>query len=370
MLRVVVERAGEVLRDTLFRKDLVSFGRDAANDVVLEDPLVSARHAIVKREGDTGPFRLLDQSFNGTFFEGERVSNLRIQTPIVLRISEFSLTLIPITRTGTVAAVDPYASTAVDVEIPSEPEIVTAPYRAVAGPGAIAQAELRSISTSGELKLLVFSDTALIGRSSEADLQFSSREISRRHALITVGPSGYQIRRLSTKNVIEVNGRQVGRGETMPLRDGDVIKMCDEEIVFLYPATHSKDDSPDLPREASPNLDLAVSRRGCSNPSITAVDVVGFLGTKTIQRFETAILEYAKSTKKLLVDLGYLVGVDGAGVASLARVIRECEEHGVNIQLIRMNGRIADSLAFSSLQPILNVYIANTEDTAIRRLGT
>ncbi|HEY5609991.1 MAG TPA: STAS domain-containing protein, partial [Thermoanaerobaculia bacterium] len=109
-------------------------------------------------------------------------------------------------------------------------------------------------------------------------------------------------------------------------------------------------------------------RRGCNDPDVTAVDVVGFLGVKTWNKFEEQMLRYVQSSRRLLIDLGYLVGVDGTGLASLGRVVKEAEQLGVSIQVIRLTPRIADVLSYSALKQVLGRYISTSEETAIRRL--
>jgi|GEM_PF-2704027 len=373
MLRVVVEKSGEILQDGVFRKDLISLGRDAANDVVIEDPYVSSQHVLVRHDEDHGSFRLFDQSHNGTFWQGERVTTLRFDSPTVLKISAFQVTLIPMRNSGTeeVPAIDLFARTAMEpMPVAADGEMLTAPHKSLQmKPAVLSDGELRSISSDGELKTLVFHGEAILGRAPECDLQFSSVDISRRHARIVSVGTSYSIRRLSKKNALLVNDREIPPGESMPLKDGDVIKVCDEEIVFLCPATQPRSvGRQTVPLDASPNVDLALNRRACADPKVTAFDVVGFLGSKTWQKFEERLIQELLSSRRMLIDLGYLVGIDREGIQSLGRVISEADKAGVKIQFIRVTPRIADLLSYSQLKQMLTLYISKSEETAIRRL--
>lgn len=372
MLRVVVEKSGEILLDEVFRKEMISIGRDATNDVVIEDPYVSGQHVLVRNDEGQGSFRLFDQSHNGTFWQGERVSTLRFDAPTVLKVSGFEITLIPLRNSGTeeIPATDLHARTVVE-KLPEAVDIaMTAPHKSMQmKPAVLPDAELRSISSDGELKTLVFYGEAVIGRAPECDLQFGSVDISRRHAMIFPSEHGYSARRLSKKNAIQVNDREVSFGESMPLKDGDVIRVCDEEIVFLCPATQPRSTGlHTVPLEASPNLDLAVNRRSCADPKVSAFDVVGFLGSKTWQKFEDQLTREILSSRRMMIDLGYLVGIDREGIQSLGRVISAAEKAGVKIQFIRVTPRIADLLSYSQLKQMLTLYISKSEETAIRRL--
>jgi len=373
MLRVVVERDGAVLDDRLFSRTTISVGRDPENDVVIDDAQVSARHLIVRNDPDKG-FRIFDQSSNGTFWEGGRISTLRFERETVLRVAGYNVTLIPVVRSGMeqvpAPGVDLFARTVADTPVaPEEVSHDTAEHERLQGPmGELPPAELRAISNAGELRSLVFHGRALVGRAPECDLRLAAPDISRQHALITAGGSSYMIRRLSQKNPLQVNEHDLASGDSVTLRDGDVIRICDEEVVFLVPATRPANRGGTLPGEASPNFDLAVSPRGCFNPRVAAVDVIGFLGVKTYQKFEDHLLHELRSARLLLIDLGYLVGIDREGLASMGRMIAEADRVGVKVQLIRVTPRIADLLSYSELRHLLTNYISRTEETAVRRL--
>ncbi|MGK2858049.1 MAG: FHA domain-containing protein [Thermoanaerobaculia bacterium] len=375
MLRVVVERDGIVLEDRLFSKTMLSIGRLPENEIVIDDAQVSAKHIVVRNDAGEG-VRVFDQSSHGTFWEGGRISTLRFERETVLRLAGYHVTLIPVLRTGTEQmpspSIDLFARTSVDQQLPlsaEDPSHETAEHQG--RPATVAElpaAELRAISEGGELRALVFRGRALVGRAPECDLRLSAPDISRQHALIVAGATGYMVRRLSKKNPLEVNEQEIAFGDSIMLRDGDVIRICDEEVVFLCPATHQQTSGTTIPGEASPNFDLAVSPRGCFNPRVSAVDVIGFLGVKTFRKFEEQLRRELVSARLLMVDLGYLVGIDREGLASLGRMISEADRLGVKVQLIRVTPRIADLLSYSELRHLLTNYISRTEETAVRRL--
>jgi len=367
MLRIVVERAGEIVHDDTFRKAMISCGRDAANDIVLEAPYISSHHFLIKEDQAGSAFRIFDQSYNGTYWEGERIKTLRFDSATVVKIADFQLTLIPFDRSGTAesaSTVDQHAPTVLE-----DPDELTRTGEIIIPGGLLGPAELRSAITSDEGRSAVFRDSATIGRSRGSTLQFSSRGVSRRHGVISAGPSGWMVRRTSLKNGLSVNHHELAEGQSVPLQDGDVLRFCDEDVLFLCPGPRSADEpAPSLPAEGSPNLDLAVNRRVCSDPVVAAFDVVGFLGTKTVGRFETEMEEEIRFRRPILLDLGYLIGLDGSGLTGLGRVIQRAEKEDVPIQLIRVTPRIADLLSFSSLRRMLTRYFSSDEESAIRKL--
>jgi len=70
----------------LIRDDTVRVGRSSENDVVLgEAAMVSGRHLEIRKEGDS--YRLVDlNSTNGTFLNGERITEALLEPPCLIRL--------------------------------------------------------------------------------------------------------------------------------------------------------------------------------------------------------------------------------------------------------------------------------------------
>lgn len=371
MLRVIVERQGKIVRDHIFRQSLVSFGRAPENDIVVDEGWVSARHLVIRTDEQEGAFRLFDQSSNGTFWEGERITTLRFDRETVLMTGDCKITLIPIVRSGT-DQVDLFSRTVAEQELPASiveaaAKSETRPHDKLPKVVDLAEAELRAVTQDGELKNFVFRGRALVGRAPECDVRFSALDVSRQHFEIVAGEGGYVLRRLSRKNPIEVNETELGPEATIILRDGDVIRMSDEEIVFLCPATHAGRGST-IPGVRLPAAGLEVSRRGCFNPQVTAVDVIGILNAGTAGVFEETIEKQVEVSGHVLVDLGFLADIDRDGIDALGRVIARAEAKGARIQLIRVTPKIADLLSYSELKSLLSNHVSRSEETAVRRL--
>lgn len=80
------------LADHLFYLDepIVSLGRGSSNDIVVNDPLVSRHHCLIRSDGDLHTIEDLDSS-NGTYIDGERVriSSLKEDSLIEIGVSRF-----------------------------------------------------------------------------------------------------------------------------------------------------------------------------------------------------------------------------------------------------------------------------------------
>ena len=71
-----------------------------------------------------------------------------------------------------------------------------------------------------------------IGRELDNTLRLADPSISRHHAVIRRGPSGYQIQDLQSSNGVLLNGNKVESG---PLLDGDRITLGQLQLTFLDP---------------------------------------------------------------------------------------------------------------------------------------
>jgi pSer/pThr/pTyr-binding forkhead associated (FHA) protein len=69
---------------------LTRIGRGVATDVLIEDPTVSRRHAIVVQD-DEGARVLDDRSTNGTFLNGERVRDAALTDGDVISIGRVAV---------------------------------------------------------------------------------------------------------------------------------------------------------------------------------------------------------------------------------------------------------------------------------------
>jgi anti-anti-sigma regulatory factor len=292
----------------------------------------------------------------GTFVDGAAVRRLSFDQPIVATSASFEFTLVP--------TFDP-TSLRNEAETTENDEMATMPFELAT---FHSDAELRLVSPAADKEMtVVFSESAMIGRASECDLRLSGREISRRHCIVFRSGSRFRVRRLSKVNSVCVNDQELAHDEAVQLRDGDIIRVASQELLFFQPAT-SRSPASEASASAAPNLDLNVELRTTRDHTVAAFDIVGFLGIKTFPKLEAAILPSLDELDRVILDLGYLVGLDSAGVQSLARVVAEADRREVGIQFIRVPPRVSDILSESPLKKLLQPLIAGSEDSAIKRL--
>ncbi|HZN18075.1 MAG TPA: FHA domain-containing protein [Micromonosporaceae bacterium] len=193
----------------LARRDRpVVVGRDPACHLVVDDPLVSRRHAEVGWVDGAWAVRDLD-SRNGTYLAGRRVATAPVAPGAEIRLGDAAR--------GPVLAVAPAetAHTLVDELAP-----------AVAG-----RTQAAEYDASGRVR---------IGRDPANDIVLSDLRISRFHAEVRRDASGFQVTDLGSRNGTFVNGQPVSRATLTP---GDMVSIGRHELVFDGKRLHEYEDT-------------------------------------------------------------------------------------------------------------------------------
>src|SRR5262245_37814881 len=73
---LVIRRQGANISQIEWSTPVLTIGRDGANDIVIDHPLASRRHARLERDEHGYCIRDLE-STNGTYVDGERIEGLR-----------------------------------------------------------------------------------------------------------------------------------------------------------------------------------------------------------------------------------------------------------------------------------------------------
>ena len=211
-LLVRTRRSGRVLlAGTDYR-----IGRDPSADIVVADPRVSWRHAMLRADGAT--WVLEDSgSTNGTFLGPERTSSLLITTSFVVRLGNAD--------NGPLLRVEPQPGAPGPRLVPvREPETLQAPAPRPGRPGTPALPASRfmpSVDRRPSTRMPLLVQAMRIGRTPDNDLVIDDLGVSRRHAELSKSRSGrYQIIDLGSHNGTFVNGARVDQAE---LADDDIV---------------------------------------------------------------------------------------------------------------------------------------------------
>lgn len=288
----------------------VTVGRDPANDICIDEPVVSWRHARLNQV--IGGYQITDLgSSNGLTCQDAQITNLILADGDVLWITgDVSLTyrITPLTPEAEAApppppaeipAVEEAASLPPAVEPPTPREATPEAEEAVLVGAAPLHATMIGVETpsSGLRKIDLRQHNELtIGRSPENDLQLSYPTISRHHARIRrVGSrEEYAIEDLGSSNGTVVNDEVIEPGTLHPLHPGNTLRIGPIKLIFAPESMQLVDESRDLRLDAL-HLNQFVDK-----------------GINLLQDISLAILPR---------EFVALVGVSGAGKSTLMNAL-------------------------------------------------
>ncbi len=233
------------------QKKTVTVGRDPANDICIDEPVVSWHHA--RLEQVSYGYQIVDlDSSNGLTCQDAQVAHMLLADGDVLWIAGD----ISMTYRITPLAPEAPAAEAPAAETPAVREPAAAEVReAVQADAAPLHATMIGTETpsTGLQKIDLRQRKELtIGRSPENDLQLSYPTISRHHARITrVGSAEeYVIEDLRSSNGTLVNDEVIEPGKLYPLHPGSTFRIGPIKLIFAPESMQLVDESRDLRLDA------------------------------------------------------------------------------------------------------------------------
>jgi ABC-type multidrug transport system ATPase subunit/pSer/pThr/pTyr-binding forkhead associated (FHA) protein len=248
----------------------VTIGRDPANDISIDEPVVSWLHARLERVA--GGYQIVDLgSSNGLTCQDAQVEQLLLADGDVLWIaSDVSMTyrITPVAAQPEVAPAPGVGETPAPAEVvlppapveaaqpPLEPAQVPVPAEAPPEEGAapLYATMLGMEAPRDGLRKIDLRDRKelMIGRSPDSDLQLSYPTISREHARIRRVGSGeeYVIEDLGSSNGTSVNDEILEPGKLYPLHPGSTLRIGPIKLIFAPEAVQLVDESRDLRLDA------------------------------------------------------------------------------------------------------------------------
>lgn len=196
-----------------------SIGRSTENDLVLDAPNVSRRHARLVQQN--GAIELLDLgSANGTRVDGREIEPrvpIRLAPGSRFAVGPYELEILAMPSAG---AVQPEASAVIGLA-------------SIGGETAVLAREPRVfISTpAGQFEVPLRDAEIYAGRAPGNDIVIDADVVSRRHFVLRRVPAGYEIEDLGSRNGLRVGHERVQKHF---LQDGDIVDIGGEvEIRYL-----------------------------------------------------------------------------------------------------------------------------------------
>jgi pSer/pThr/pTyr-binding forkhead associated (FHA) protein len=226
MAKLVLSSGGSILHQCFVDKKRLYVGRQPHNQVVIDDPAVSEKHAVIVPVGNDHILEDL-QGGNGTLVNGSRVVRHILQHGDVMQFGAFYLRYMNPRVSANLDLERTMVITGLQGRVDAAQHEPDQPAEAVRVPSA----RLASIRfPKGRVRVIAGNragDTialdrvvATFGRPGEA------------LAVVTRRPHGYFITHVEGRRYPRVNSRSI-RKEARLLHDGDVIEVADEKLELL-----------------------------------------------------------------------------------------------------------------------------------------
>jgi FHA domain len=230
MGKLVVSLDGVVIKEVQITKDKTTLGRRPYNDIVIDNLAVSGEHAVLQMVGADVFIEDLN-STNGTYINGKAIKKQLLQHNDTVEIGKYKIRFIVeeggdyektmIMRPGQLAAElnRPHAPVAhtgsgfgamqgTPAPVPPVPSAQPAIIKVLNGAAAGREVTLTKVVTT-------------VGK---PGVQVAS---------ITKRPNGYAFSHVEGASKPSVNGIPLS-GESIPLRNGDVIELAGTQMQFIY----------------------------------------------------------------------------------------------------------------------------------------
>ena len=205
---------------------VIRIGRDAGMDIVIDNISVSREQAEIRQEG--GVWRVRDLgSANGTFLNGERLSDAQILRPRdEISFGKFAVLFEPqMPETPVVGTTSASSAPSPEGTLALDPEEAARLVRAAA---LKRRAQLQWQVGRQRGTHSIEGGAALVGRSSICDLRIRAGG-PMQYVLLARGQQGFEVRNLSRLFRMRVNGQPAVR---MSLGDGDTIEIGRLRLTF------------------------------------------------------------------------------------------------------------------------------------------
>jgi pSer/pThr/pTyr-binding forkhead associated (FHA) protein len=223
MAKLVLSAGGAVLYQCFLDKDRLTIGREAHNQIVIDDPSVSREHAAIVPVGNDHILEDLS-SANGTIVNGTKLSRRILQHGDVMEFGQFHLRYL-----------NPKVAADIDLERTMLIEGLSdhrAQLRDGAGP-VVGNVPMPRTGRTNYPKARVWMGAGpRAGEVIELDrvvTMFGRPGV--RSAVVVRRPLGYYVTHVAGRRFPRVNGQTIGR-DPRRLQHGDIVEAGDERLEF------------------------------------------------------------------------------------------------------------------------------------------
>ncbi|MDT8316599.1 MAG: FHA domain-containing protein [bacterium] len=228
MNKIVLNFNGRLVSETPFSGDAVTIGRGPGNDIVIDNPAISSRHARVFKEKN---FIILEDlgSTNGTFVNGEKIRKAVINSRDDITVGKHQLKLSWEEGTGDFEAGSESNPAAVIQSLDKTMVFAKDPGKAGAGKAAVGGFAVMEGGVAKE-RIPMTDRVTTIGKSSDALIKLKGLLAPKVAALVNRSDRGYVLSSPDAKKPAIINGNKVDKPYV--LKNGDVVEIAGITLRF------------------------------------------------------------------------------------------------------------------------------------------
>ena len=228
MNKIVLNFNGRLVSETPFSGDAVTIGRGKGNDIMIDNPAVSSRHARILKEKD---FIILEDlgSTNGTFVNGDKIKKAVINSRDDITVGKHQLKLSFEEGTGGFdAGKGPGSADVVDA-LDKTMVFTKSPGKGGAGKAAPGGFAIMEGGVAKE-KVPITDRVSTIGKSSDALIKLKGLMAPKVAALVNRSDRGYVLTSSDAKKPAIINGGKADKPYI--LKNGDVVEIAGITLRF------------------------------------------------------------------------------------------------------------------------------------------
>ena len=226
MDKLILNFKESTLKEFPMDKDAFTIGRKPENDIQIDNPVVSGKHARIFKEGRKVIVEDLE-STNGTFVNKKKISKCELKHKDIVFIGKHTIVFLsddPVAQLEASAAEDDDLDATMVLQTKAHAKMSGA---SKAGLGGLTVIEGSADKTEYELTARL----STIGKAETSTVKIKGLLAPKTAALINRGNNGYVIAPPGSGAKVSVNGMPLaGR---RPLKDGDVIELYGIKLQFF-----------------------------------------------------------------------------------------------------------------------------------------
>jgi len=231
MARVILVFNKKVVKEYPFPEDSMTIGRNKANDIVIDNLVVSSHHARVDRTGND--YILTDlQSTNGTFANNKRITSHKLQHKDKITIGKHLL-FFAMSKQERAKAKEGKLNNTIMFDTDEKKELLEKQAVKKATDVSDQKGKIGVISfidRSGEGEIQLSKKLTKIGKAETSEIRIGGLFMPPTAATISRKPQGYAITAATGKTKVKVNNEVIK--ETYYLKDFDTIKIGSYKFQF------------------------------------------------------------------------------------------------------------------------------------------